>query len=172
MCADAVGFFAAPNVIAVPWAFFGGTDAFAPFVVAAEEAAPANDAGGEGFGDIDEVRAPIVGVIGPCGFDGGIGDAEWLHELHEEARRDFEEWRGINDDVRGLGLGAGYLGIGGGEGGSGGSGAEESSAFHGGIGFVGTFMGRLRNRRNGSLIGSVGEISRKRRRRNFGTRWS
>ena len=61
-----------------------------------------------------EILAPIVGVVVPGGFDGGIGDAEGFHELHVEVGGEVELGGGVERD--GVGLGGGERGGGGGQG--------------------------------------------------------
>src|SRR2546423_1751162 len=99
MRADAIGFLAAPDVIAHPGPLRRRTDAFAPFVIAAEQSAEAQHTGREIGRGFEEIFSPIVPIIIPGCFDGWIGRTKRLHELHVEVRRDVEEWGGIDKNL-------------------------------------------------------------------------
>jgi hypothetical protein len=53
-----------------------------PFVVTAVKTTPAHHVRRKVIHNVDEVLAPVVDIVIPCGFDGAVGDAERLHELH------------------------------------------------------------------------------------------
>src|SRR5262249_51638183 len=84
---DAVGLLSSPKVVADDRAFGGRADSLSPFVMAAEEAAEANRARRQVFHGVNEVFAPILGIVVPTGLDGAIGHAKGLHELHIKPRR-------------------------------------------------------------------------------------
>src|SRR5437868_3642857 len=63
--AHAIGFLAAPDIIAHPRPPGGRADSFAPFVITTEQAAKAQHAWHKAGGGLDEVFSPIVPVVIP-----------------------------------------------------------------------------------------------------------
>ena len=82
---------AAPQQVDHRRARLARPDAFAPAIEIREDAAPAHHRRRELRGDRHHVVAPAIRQVVPGRFDGAVGRAERLHELHVEIGRQLEQ---------------------------------------------------------------------------------